>query len=38
VVPGATIERLRELGVRIDIGHDRTSIDGPISRSAARVP
>ena len=37
VVLGATIERLRELGVRIDIGHDRTSIDGAetIVRSSA---
>lgn len=37
VVLGATIERLRELGVRIDIGHDRTSIDGAetVVRSSA---
>jgi UDP-N-acetylmuramate--alanine ligase len=37
MVLGATIERLRELGVRIDIGHDRANIGGAetVVRSSA---
>lgn len=37
LVPGATLERLRELGVRVDIGHDPASIAGADSvvRSSA---